>query len=156
MSVVGRENFTGNIFEGVTIGYIVLLFISPILVIFYGWYRCKNIKDHKDILEFSLIGDSNKIGVDGWLLSHYIWFLVIGYIYPKMMRLSLLLGVLWEVFEWYVGEYKPKFLLNLGFCSSPSGAKKRNNVWWYWKWQDLIVNPLGFISGKYLRTGRII
>ena len=77
--------------------------ISNIMVIFfYGWFRCKYIKNHKDILEFSLWKKSNKIGIDGWSLSHYLAFLVYGFLYPNTFILTNSLGILWELFE-YIG-----------------------------------------------------
>ena len=149
------EGMFDDLFENVNLNYLLLLFSAPIMVFLYGWYRCENIRSHKDILEFSLFGDSKKLGMDGWLLSHYLFFVMLGFIHPNVMRLSVLMGLLWEVFEWWVGVYKPKFLEGIGFCPSPSGAKKRGKVWWYWKWQDPIANLLGFMTGKYLSTGRI-
>ena len=150
-----KEGMFDDLFENVNLNYLLLLFSAPIMIFLYGLYRCKNIRNHKDILEFSLFGDSNKLGMDGWLLSHYLFFVMLGFIHPNVMRLSVLMGLLWEVFEWWVGVYKPKFLEGIGFCPSPSGAKKRGNVWWYWKWQDPIANLLGFMTGKYLSTNRI-
>ena len=150
-----KEGLFDDLFENADISYWLLGATAPLIVFFYGWYRCSNIKTHKDILEFSLFKDSKKHGIDGWLLSHYLFFVLLGYMHPNVMRLSILIGLLWEIFEWWVGVYKPKFLEGIGFCPSPSGAKKRGKVWWYWKWQDPVANTLGFITGKYLRTGRI-
>jgi phosphatidylserine decarboxylase len=151
-----KEEWDSDLFEGITPGYLMLGLLAPAIVFFYGWYRCKNIATHKDILEFSLFKESNKYGVDGWLLSHYLFFTLIGFVYPDTMRLSVLAGIMWELFEWYCGVYKPKCLEGFGFCASPSGSKKNEKVWWYWKWQDPIANLLGFMTGKYLKTGRVM
>ena len=151
-----RETWDSDLFENITLKYLAIGGIAPFSVIFYGWYRCSHIKEHKDILEFSLFKNSNKFGLDGWLLSHYTFFVFLSYLYPNMLRFSFLVAFCWEIFEWWCGEYKPKCLEGIGFCKSPSGAKKRGKVWWYWKWQDPIANLLGLITGKYLRTGRLL
>ena len=151
-----REEMMDDLIEKVPLNYWLVGSIAPIIVFFYGWYRCSHIKEHKDILEFSLLKNSKKYGVDGWLLSHYLFFVMMGFIYPNTLRISVIMGLLWEAFEWYCGVYKPKCLEGIGFCKSPSGAKKRGKVWWYWKWQDPIANTLGFITGKYIRVGRVL
>ena len=150
------ETWDSDLFENITLKYIMVLSIAPLVVFFYGWYRCKNILNHKDVLEFSLFKNSKEYGVDGWLLSHYTFFMLMGYLFPNTLRFSFLAGLAWETFEWYCGVYKPKCLEGIGFCASPSGAKKNGKVWWYWKWQDPIANLLGFMTGKYLSTGRIL
>ena len=151
-----KEEWDSDLFENINLGYIALMLLAPSLVFFYGYYRCENIKSHKDILEFSLFKGSNKNGIDGWLLSHYLLFVLVGFLYPNTMRLSVSAGLLWELFECYVGLYKPQFLEGIGYCKSPSGAKKNGKCWWYWKWQDPIANALGFITGKYVKTGRTL
>jgi len=151
-----REEMLSDLIEKVPLNYWLVGSIAPIIVFFYGWYRCSHIKEHKDILEFSLLKNSKKYGVDGWLLSHYLFFVMMGFIYPNTLRISVIMGLLWEIFEWYCGVYKPKCLEGIGFCKSPSGAKQRGKVWWYWKWQDPIANTLGFITGKYIRVGRVL
>ena len=119
------------------------------IIFFYGWYRCKYIKKHKDVLEFSLWKNSNKHGIDGWSVSHYLSFLVYGFLYPNTFILTTLLGALWELFECYVGIAKPKLLSGLGFCM-PAGSGNKHKIWWYGKPSDIIVNSLGFITGNRL------
>lgn len=155
MKAEEEEDWMGDIIEKVPLNYYLVGSIAPIIVFFYGWYRCKHINNHKDLLEFSLLNNSNKYGVDGWLLSHYLFFVMMGFIFPNTLRISVIMGLLWEIFEWYCGVYKPKFLEGVGFCKSPSGSRGRGKVWWYWKWQDPIANTLGFITGKYMKVGRI-
>lgn len=153
--IENEEEWGSDLFENIDIGYLLLGGMCVLSVFGYGWYRCNNIKNHKDILEFSLFGNSKSMGVDGWLLSHFVFFTVLGYLYPETLRISIIIGLMWEAFEWYVGVYKPKALEGMGFCPSPSGRKKAGEVWWYWKWQDPLSNTLGFLLGKYLQKGDI-
>ena len=48
------ETWGSDLFENITLKYVMILSIAPLVVFFYGWYRCKNILNHKDVLEFSL------------------------------------------------------------------------------------------------------
>ena len=119
------------------------------IIFFYGWFRCKYIKSHKDVLEFSVWKNSNKLGIDGWSISHYITFLIYGFLYPNTFLLTTVAGVLWELFEWYVGVFKPSIISGLGFCM-PYQSGNKYKVWWYGKPSDIIVNTLGFITGSKL------
>ena len=129
--------------------YWLLPIINALGIFFYGWYRCKYNKNRKDILEFSLWKNSNKIGIDGWSLSHYLAYLIFGFLYPNTFVLSSLLGILWELFEYWIGTVKPKILTGIGFCNPTYSGNKQKN-WWYGKPSDFIVNALGFITGNRL------
>ena len=131
-----------------------LLVSSVVIVIgIYGKYRCNHIKDHKDILEFSLFKGSKKYGLDGWSVSHYLFFSILGYLYPNTLLPTMALGSVWELFETYVGIYQPKIINGFGFCNSPT-AENGKKIWWYGKWTDIIVNFLGFITGKTIKHGK--
>ena len=151
-----KESWKMDLFENVDLLYFLLGFSCIGGIFFYGYYRCRFIKKHKDVLEFSLFKNSKKYGLDGWVLSHYLFNVMIGFLYPYALRLSVLLGSLWELFEWFVGTYKPEILRGIGYCDSPSGVKKNNKVWWYGKWQDIVANTLGFLTGKFIRKGEIL
>ena len=136
-----------------TSAYYLLIFIVPVIIGLYGRYRCNHIKDHKDVLEWELFkGSSKTFNLDGWSVSHFLLFMIMGYFFPQTLLLSMLLGASWELFETYVGKYKPAMIQGMGFCGSPTSHKGK--VWWYGKWSDLIMNFLGFIVGRYLTTGR--
>ena len=117
------------------------------MVFAYGKYRCDNIIKHKDILEFSLFKNSDKFGLDGWSVTHFSLFLLVGFFYSKVFVITMSLGILWELFETFVGIYKPEIIKGWGFCKLPGNKYK---VWWYGKISDPIANFLGFITGSLL------
>ena len=126
--------------------YCLLIIICPLLITLYGYYRCKNIETHKDVLSFELFNNSSKkYGLDGWSISHLLFYMLLGYLFPNKIILTLSLGIIWELFETYIGIYKPYIFQEFGFCSTDI-----SNVWWYGKFSDIIVNFIGFIIGQYL------
>lgn len=133
--------------------YYCSLLLAPIAIGLYGKYRCEHVKDHKDVLEWDLFKGSAKYGLDGWSVSHFILFLLVGYLYPKTFVLSMTGGALWELFETYVGKYKPESIKGFGFCKTYEMSDKpgHEKLWWYGKWSDLIVNAAGFMVGSYMR-----
>lgn len=129
-------------FKGVDTTYFLLFFVCVISIFLYGRYRCINNIKNKDPLTNNLI---NKTDLTSWSFSHIFFYMLIGYLYPNTLVLTMCLGGLWELFEFYVGYYKPIDLENLGFCFT-----KQNSIWWYGKLSDLIMNFIGFVMGMYI------
>ena len=125
----------------------ILFSILPLLFIFpYGKFRCTH-KNFKDPLESSLFW-----GLDGWSITHFLWFMILGYIYPETFILSTMVGISWELFEHYYGEKRPGWLGGYGDCHDLASDRKDGN-WWYGKWSDIICNTIGFLIGQYTMTG---
>ena len=137
--------------------YWIYFLTVGISVFIYGKYRCVN-KDYKDILALELYPK-----IDGWLISHFVAFAIAGVLFPDTFYFSLLLGILWELFEFYLGITKPKFLKGITDCHRVlnENTKKNKDVlnlnnddnngyWWYGKKEDVLVDALGFLFGKYV------
>ena len=131
--------------------YFILFFVSIIFIYTVSVIRCKY--SRIELLEpeskFNYILKKYKLydyGVDIWSFIHYVFYLLIGYLYPNSLIITMLLGLLWELSEFYIGEKKPSLLKNIGFCTTDG----KERVWWYGKTSDLLFNFLGFITGKYL------
>lgn len=130
-----------------------ILFIMSILTIFYyGSYRCNN-PTYKDILE-------KKIGIyelDGWSVSHFIFYLIIGYNFPqkKYLIIAFCFGLAWEIFEHMYGKHRPGWLGGYGGECDLSTDRLEGN-WWYGKYSDIILNLLGLYIGYYLYKTKLI
>jgi len=126
----------------------VTIFVTCILIIFlYGKYRCAN-SDFQDPLQGSIIPSMKNHDLDGWSAVHFLFYMFVGYLYPNSIVLTLTLSVIWEIFESYVGLNKPEILKGWGFCCNPTGNTE-GHIWWYGKWTDLLMNLLGFLTGRY-------
>ena len=131
--------------------YWICVILSILILILYGKYRCKYINSHKDILEGELFKNSNKFGLDGWSVSHFIAHMIAGIVYPTTFIFTQLGGFVWELFETYVGIYKPKWVMGIGFCKHRTSSEhNKYKVWWYGKVSDIIVNITGFIVGVFI------
>lgn len=132
--------------------YIKYIFFSllPLFFIFpYGKFRCTH-KNFKDPLETTLFGE-----LDGWSVSHFSWFMLLGYLFPKTFILSTTIGVIWELFEHYYGKERPGWLGGYGDCKDLASNKKSDGNWWYGKWTDVVCNTFGFLTGQYMKTRKI-
>ena len=124
--------------------------VLPILFIFpYGKFRCRH-KKFKDFLETSLF-----LGLDGWSVSHFFWYMALGYIFPETFILTTCIGIIWELFEYYYGKKRPGWLSGYGDCQGLESDKEGYGNWWYGKWSDIVCNTSGFLIGQYMKTGTV-
>ena len=121
--------------------YYLYFFICISIIFLYGRFRCLNLNNYKDPLENGI----KKTSFDGWSLTHLFFNMLIGFLYPNTFILTLIFGILWELFETYIGLYEPSIFKNWGFCVSKD--KKIKKKWWYGKLSDPIVNSIGFLIG---------
>ena len=127
-------------------GKYILTILAPALFIFpYGKYRCTHPK-FKDPLETKLFW-----GLDGWSGTHFLFFMAVGYLYPDMFVVSMLIGIAWELFEHFYGKHRPGWLGGYGDCMNLASDRDTGN-WWYGKWSDLVCNCAGFLIGNRLSS----
>ena len=124
----------------------LLLFLIPLLFIFpYGKFRCNN-KNFKDPLENKILFE-----LDGWSMTHYLFFMLVGFIYPQKFIITMIIGIIWELFEHFYGKNRPGWLGGYGDCNNLATDKISGN-WWYGKWSDILCNSAGFITGAFLKN----
>ena len=142
------EQLNGPLFEYVNVLYFLIFVIVFVLIVLYGWLRCK--KKFPDVLEFKLFKNEKLKNLDGWWISHLVFYILMGYLYPYALRLSFIIGCIWELIELWAGKYKPKIFNSLGFCKSSKKGEK-DKIWWYGKWEDPVGNLMGLLIGKNIR-----
>jgi len=124
--------------------YYYILFLIPLIFIFlYGNYRCTH-KTFKDPLE-KTIGIN---GLDGWSLTHFFFFMTVGYLFPYTIFQTMILGILWELFEHIYGKHRPGWLGGYGGACNNMATDKEHGNWWYGKWSDIMCNLIGFLIGS--------
>ena len=118
---------------------VMITVVLPVFFIFpYGRYRSL----HPEYIDPLMV----KIGIgdlDGWSVTHFCWFGLMGYLFPNQGVEVLGCGAVWEGVEWFLGETRPAILGGFGDCPDNINAK-RNEKWWYGRFSDLIVNTVGF------------
>ena len=149
-----KEDILDDMFEKASIWFFVIGFATALIIFCYGKYRCDNIKTHKDLLGWNLFKNSkDTLGLDGWTISHFVFYMILALIYPFALRLNIISGICWELFEYWVGKTKPDSLKGWGFCKNPNS--KKNSVWWYGRKSDIVANILGALLGKFMKLGYV-
>tara|TARA_B100001094_G_C18192832_1_gene808465 strand:+ start:681 stop:1106 length:426 start_codon:yes stop_codon:yes gene_type:complete len=129
--------------------FISYFIISVLLIFIYGFYRCKS-PEKKDILEKEYI-----LNLDGWSLTHLIFFSIVAYNFPtkKYLIASFILGIIWELGELILSWVTINNRLgswSLFDCKKLNTDKNDEGVWWYAKESDIFMNLLGLIIGYSL------
>jgi hypothetical protein len=124
--------------------HILLIGLTCVLVIvLYGTYRCKK-TDFQDPLTKSFVPPPFDKYLDGWGISHFMFFALLGFLYPQkaLLAFSFTLGVIWELIE-YSAKDHPFYISKCNYTNLSNDG----GSWWYGRWQDIVMNTLGLIAG---------
>lgn len=120
------------------------VFVS-FLIAAYGTFRC-NSSSFRDPITGCVFKDKQLCKfVDGWGMSHFFYFMILGYCFPQELTTIFMMGVLWEAIESYSSEH-PFYLTGCKYTINTDDEKG----WWYGRWQDIVMNSLGMVCGYYL------
>lgn len=119
---------------------VVVFFVVAFVIHIYG------IVLYKRGLEDPLIYRSNFMGLgnflNGWAISHFVFFAFIGYYFEDYFWEAMGLGIGWELYENY---FEVLF---------PGVVKEMDTDWGSWCYgcyEDIIMNFLGFRFGKWVK-----
>ena len=132
---------------------IIIMISCALFIIMYSKYRC-NHPEYKDPLT-----KGNKLCTvcDGWSISHLLFFMFLGYNFPKKFQFIMIIGIIWELLEYLVSNTNIKifdFLRGVSTCKISTDTL--DDHWFYSKWSDLVMNLIGFIAGRYISSQRLI
>ena len=107
-----------------------------VIVAFIIFLYCSYIKQEriKDVLSREILPGSDETRLDGWRLSHFLFFAILGWLYPYCWKFAFFIGALWELIEEIVAMYRSDF---------------------HASFMDIVVDMLGFFLGRGLRLGSI-
>jgi hypothetical protein len=127
----------------------VILVLCIIFIVLYGYTLRKYNKP--DILEKNLYCT----GCDGWAFTHMFFFMLLGYLDPNKYIQYCIIGIIWELIETFLGQYKLKFfgkrLVLVGERKKDSNEYDEN-AWWYGRVTDIAFNLVGYIIGSYINS----
>ena len=113
--------------------------IIALVIILYSAFRCYFPK-YIDILQIKLL---NNI-IDGWNVTHILFYGILAYIFPNEIYIIVLLGIIWEIIEYIMANIKFKniFMSNIGGCKIREHDTKLTG-----RFKDIICNTIGIIIG---------
>ncbi len=96
--------------------------------------------------------------IDMWSLSHLILYFLIGLIAPNYYITVLLVSIGWEKVEAELGNGGSMALVKcdkarrFGNSDILHLCQKGRDSYWYHKWDDLLINIVGYIFGSAVRN----
>ena len=127
---------------------VYLLLACILLIILYG--NILDYIDKEDVLAYKFYDNCNDC--DYWGVTHFIFFLSMGLLYPNRHLKFLLLGGAWEVIEGVAGsvEYGDNKFIKLFGGWGKNKEMIKTNDWWYGRMGDIVFNTFGYTIGSYL------
>lgn len=96
-----------------------------------------------DILETSL----GVYDIDLWSVTHFVFFLFLGYLYPDHIFFIIFVGIVWEFIEYMIGLFEVGSTVSQ-FCSFTNLKNGRVS---YGRISDVFINLAGYLVGRYIR-----
>lgn len=115
---------------GITLLVISYLLVVLFILTFPRWFKKSNVFH----LQCVRIGNTT---LDCWSLSHFLFYIFLGFLFPHYWKLILCVGIIWEIGEYIFHEIEKKLSVE--------------TIYWCAKFSDIWVNTLGFAVGFMLR-----
>ncbi len=128
-----KNIFDQNPCKNLSMKYLfVLIFLTLLFINIFPY--C--VKDHH-VMHKKFVSIFNH-PFDCWALSHFLFYILLGFLFPHYWKFVIFIGVVWEIFE-YIGANVEKWLF------------PKEKLYWCAKFSDIIVNISGFIVGLLIR-----
>lgn len=92
--------------------------------------------------------------VDGWSVSHFLFFGLLGFFYPGQHAQFFVAGVLWEVVETCLGQNELQVsgrrLQLVGDQDAEGVSTGDDAAFWYGKESDIVMDVAGYAAGSAL------
>ncbi len=82
-----------------------------------------------------------------WPISHFIFFFVLGILFPQCAVPVIAAGVLWEMAEECIANLRPN---DIRHAVRDSSNVQYRDSWWAGSMQDILFNTVGFYFGKLI------
>jgi hypothetical protein len=122
---------------------ITISVIVVIAIVAYGTYRC-NSPNFQDPLTRSVAGPPFDRYLDGWGITHFLFYGLLAFLFPRRIGVIFLLGVAWEIVEMIFKDH-PFYLSDCKYEMTTSYGG-----WWYGRWEDIVMNSAGICVGWLL------
>ncbi|MFA6165798.1 MAG: hypothetical protein WC700_04220 [Gemmatimonadaceae bacterium] len=127
-----------------------LYIVVVLFIVAYGWFLRST--HTRDVLATPIFNHPICQNIDGWSISHFIFFGVLGLMYPGHHLQFFLVGFGWEVIETMLGqnqlEMSGKRVQLIGDQDEEGNTTGKNDAYWYGKESDVLCDALGYALGS--------
>ena len=142
--------FVNRTICGITVPCVALYIVSILLIVMYGCIirrtKCR------DILGKEYFNHPICQNIDGWSGTHFLFFGLLGVMYPGHHLQFLMIGAGWEVIETVLGQNKigttGKRLQLIGEQDADGNLTGNDDAYWYGKESDIVVDIMAYCLGS--------
>lgn len=142
--------FANRYIGGVKVPCVALYIVVVLAIVVYGWILRRT--ETKDRLATRIYHHPILQDIDGWSITHFLFFGCLGVLFPGQYLQFLLVGIGWEVIETVLGqnqlEVSGKRLQLIGDQDDEGKPTGKNDAYWYGKSSDIIVDILAYTLGS--------
>jgi len=146
-----RAMFANRVIGGVKVPCAALYIICVLVIIIYGYFL--RATKTRDVLAQRLYHHPLCPDIDGWSVSHFLFFGLLGVLYPGHHLQFFAVGALWEVIETGLGqnrvEVSGKRLQLIGEQDEDGSSTGKDDAFWYGKASDITVDAAGYALGSW-------
>lgn len=143
--------FANRVIRGVKVPCVALYIVCVLVIVLYGHFL--RATKTRDALGQRLYHHPVLQDIDGWSVSHFLFFGLLGVLYPGRHLQFFTMGVLWEVIETALGqnefEVSGKRLQLIGEQDAEGNLTGKKGAFWYGKESDIIVDVAGYVLGSW-------
>jgi len=146
--------FANRVIRGVTVPCMALYIVCVIVIVAYGYFiRQAEVQDHlaRRIFHHPVCQD-----IDGWSVTHFLFFGLLGVFFPDHHLQFFLVGAGWEAVETVLGqnrlEVSGRRLQLVGDQDEEGKPTGKDDAYWYGKESDIVVDALGYCIGSAWAT----
>ena len=88
---------------------------------------------------------ANCSGCDWWALGHFIYYIILGFLFPHLLFELTIIGILWEFLETFMQ------IKNFGFLQAIKAINEKDWNSWFGRVSDVAFNTVGLVVGWKLR-----
>ena len=142
--------FANRTIGGYRVPCVALYIVVVIVIILYGYFLRKT--KTQDILAKRIYHHPICQEIDGWSISHLVFFGLLGVLYPGQHLQFLVVGIVWEVIESALGqnniEVSGKRLQLIGEQDEEGNSTDKPDAYWYGKESDIVMDVVGYAIGS--------
>lgn len=134
--------------KGYCISDIGILVFCVIVIIIYG-NIIEKLK-YNDNLANKFNDDCNDC--DYWGITHFMFFAMLGFLFPNHHLRFLIVGAIWELIEGKIGSinYGDNSIIHLFGGWGMNKTNKKTNDWWYGRMGDIVFNMTGYTIASWI------
>lgn len=142
--------FVNRVINGVKIPCVAIYIVCVLVIIAYGFFirRTKT----RDVLAKQIYHHPICQEIDGWSISHFMFFGLLGVLFPGHHFQFFLTGVFWEIVESALGqnnfEVSGKRLQLVGDQDADGNTTGKDDAFWYGKESDIVMDVAGYCLGS--------